>query len=197
MVRFAYAQLWTEQGPIDLSRATRYRPYQPSQETLRKIAPVLSPLGHLNNLPNDVAHLWSAVRAAVERAKLHEARQLLQGVGEGLTPTGDDVLAGLILFTRWFDPESNVPVEVAQQAATTMLSRHFLAWAARGQSIQPVHDVIDAAEHLALRVDVTGPSAAMEKFEEAVATVASIGGSSGKGMLAGLGLAASAWPLPS
>jgi hypothetical protein len=197
MVRFGYEQLWTEQGPIDLSRAARYRPYQPSPKTLRKIAPVLLPLGHLNTLPNDVAHLGPAVRTAVERAELHEARQLLQGVGDGLTPTGDDVLAGLTLFARWSDPESTVPSEVAQQAATTMLSRCFLAWAARGQSIQPVHDVIDAAQLLASQMDVASPSSARDRFEQTVATVASIGGSSGKGMLAGLGLAATAWPLPS
>ncbi|WP_420798459.1 DUF2877 domain-containing protein [Paraburkholderia hospita] len=123
---------------------------------------------------------------------LHAARQLLQGVGNGLTPTGDDVLAGLVLFVRWAAPQSPVPAEVAHDAATTTLSRTFLAWAARGQSVQPVHDVVEAAKHLASATGTTISAVVCDRFERAVAVAASIGGTSGKGMLAGLGLAASA-----
>jgi Protein of unknown function (DUF2877) len=193
IVRFGPERLWTEPGMIGLSRAARYWPYQPSPTNLRTIAPVLARLGHLDTVPNDVAHLWPAVRTAVEQAELHVARQLLQGVGGGLTPTGDDVLAGLLLFARWADPQSPEPTEVAQQAATTVLSRCFLAWAARGQSIQPVHDLIDAAGNLTSQADAASPPAALDGFQRAIATVASIGGTSGKGMLCGLGLAAVAW----
>jgi hypothetical protein len=195
IVRLGYGYVWTESGTIALSRAVRYSPDQPSPRTLHAIAPVLAVNGHRDAVPDDVAHLWTAVRIAIERQDIHSARQLLQGVGSGLTPTGDDVLAGIVLFVRWAEPLSQVPSEVAQQAATTLLSRQFLAWAARGQSVQPVHDMIEAARQLEASKERAFRSGGQNCFEQAVATVASIGGTSGKGMLAGLALAASTWPL--
>jgi len=88
-----------------------------------------------------------------------------------------------------------MPNEVAVHAATTDLSRCFLAWAAAGQSIQPIHDLLDAADQVASSADLASASAAHDQFDRAVTVVASIGRSSGKGMLAGLGLAARAWSI--
>ena len=141
-------QLWTNSCTIELSRAACHQPTQPSPRLLRTIAPTIARLDGWNALPNDVAHVWMVVRVSVERADLHAARKLLAGLGAGLTPTGDDVLAGILLFAHWADPLSVLPTEVAQCAATTDLSRCFLNWAAAGQSIQPLHDLIDAASQL-------------------------------------------------
>ena len=195
IVRFGPDTLWTNTCTIDLSRAASHRPTQPSPAQLRVIAPMLARLDRRDAVPNDVVHVWPAVRIAVERSELHAARKLLEGLGDGLTPTGDDVLAGLVLFAHWADPLSVMPNEVAVHAATTDLSRCFLAWAAAGQSIQPIHDLLDAADQVASSADLASASAAHDQFDRAVTVVASIGRSSGKGMLAGLGLAARAWSI--
>ena len=192
MVYLGPDRLWTNSCTIDLSRAASHRPTQPSPVQLRAVAPTLARLDRWDAVPNDVADVWAAVRAAVERSDLHVARKLLEGLGDGLTPTGDDVLAGLVLFAHWADPFSAVPAEVVAHAATTDLSRCFLTWASVGQSIQPIHDMLEAAGQLASAAGLVSSSAAHDRFDRAVATVASIGGSSGKGILAGLGLAATA-----
>lgn len=193
IVHLAPDRLWMASCTIELSRAACHRPTQPSPSLLRTIAPTLARLDRRDTVPNDVVHVWKAVSLAVERADLHAARKLLEGLGTGLTPTGDDVLAGIVLFARWADPLSVVPAEVAMRAATSDLSRCFLTWAAAGQSIQPLHDLIDAAHQLVSSASLTGASAANDSFDQTVAAVAAIGGSSGKGMLAGLRLAAAAW----
>jgi hypothetical protein len=192
MVYLGPDRLWTNSCTIDLSRAASHRPTQLSPVQLRAVTPTLARLDRRDAVPNDVSHVWAAVRAAVERSDFHAARKLLEGLGGGLTPTGDDVLAGLVLFARWADPFSAVPAEVAAHAVTTDLSRCFLTWAAVGQSIQPIHDLLAAAGQLASAAGLAAGSAAQDRFDRAVATVASIGGSSGKGILAGLGLAATA-----
>jgi hypothetical protein len=107
------------------------------------------------------------------------ARELLEGRGGGLTPTGDDVLAGVLLVHAWRGDDPHVLSEVARSAATTNLSRSFLTWAARGQSVAPVHDLLD-------RAAVHDPAG----FDQAVATVSAIGGSSGVALLWGIELAA-------
>lgn len=195
IVRLAPDRLCTGSCVIDLSRADGYRPTQPSPARLRTIAPALARLDHPGAPPEDIVPVWAAVRAAVERSALHAARTLLEGLGGGLTPTGDDVLAGLLLFAHWADPESAVPGEVAQQTATTDLSRSFLAWAAAGQSIQPVHDLLDAAELVVSSAGLASASTAQDQFDHVAADIASVGHSSGQGLLAGLGLAATAWPM--
>lgn len=194
IVRLEPDRLWTDSCTIELSRAVCHRPIQPSPRLLRTIAPKIARLNGWGVLPNDVVHVWMAVKLSVERADLHAARKLLAGLGAGLTPTGDDILAGLLLFAHWADPLSVLPTEVALRAATTDLSRCFLNWAAAGQSIQPLHDLIDAASQLVTAPDsLKCTSAANNSFEQSVAAVASIGGSSGRGLLAGLGLAAAVW----
>ncbi len=185
--------LQTDSFAIDLSRAVLHRPPQPSLGQLQTIAPILARLDRLAARLGDVAHVWDAVGIATRRSDLHAARRLLEGLGGGLTPTGDDVLAGLVMFARWSDPSSTVPAEVARLAATTHLSRCFLTWAAAGQSIQPIHDLLIAAEKLAQCKGAAAGSAAQERFDRAAAVVASIGASSGSGVLAGLGLAARTW----
>jgi Protein of unknown function (DUF2877) len=192
-VRIESGRLLTDTCTVDLSRAVRYRPDPPSPTQLQALAPLLAGLDRQDGVPIDLAEVWKPARAAVFRSDLHEARTLLQGLGSGLTPTGDDVLAGILLFSHWADPLSDAAVEVASRVATTDLSRCFLSWAAVGQSIQPVHDLVDTASGSEMLTDSRGASAVRERFVQAAAAVASIGSSSGRGILAGLGLAATAW----
>ncbi len=89
----------------------------------------------------------SRVRSRLGRGDLVGAAGLLVGRGPGLTPAGDDVLAGLLFAARLLGgPEAEGRLEsIAHGARTTLISRAFLLWAARGQAIAPVHDLLDAA----------------------------------------------------
>jgi Protein of unknown function (DUF2877) len=71
------------------------------------------------------------------------AVSLLAGLGPGLTPSGDDVLAGILLVaavTERFTPSELRAA--ADTARTHDISRSFLRWAASGHSIEPVHDLL-------------------------------------------------------
>lgn len=124
--------------------------------------------------PVELEPVWSDVVGAVAVDDLAAATAILQGRGGGLTPTGDDVLAGLFLLNVGLRA-----IELAASVESTELSRRFLHWAARGHSIEPVHRLLDRA--------AAGRDA---EAQDAVAIVRSIGSSSGQALLAGLGLAA-------
>jgi hypothetical protein len=85
--------------------------------------------------------------AAVADDDLAGAAAGLGGLGPGLTPAGDDVLAGLFLAARarfGRGAEAGL-LAVAASVATTDLSGAFLRWAARGQHVAPAHDLLVAA----------------------------------------------------
>ncbi|MEA2826356.1 MAG: hypothetical protein QOG43_795 [Actinomycetota bacterium] len=68
------------------------------------------------------------------------------GLGPGLTPAGDDTLAGILLVARAMGGEAveEELLTVARAATTTSVSRGLLDWAARGQAVEPVHDLLAA-----------------------------------------------------
>jgi len=76
-----------------------------------------------------------------------EAVGLLAGLGPGLTPAGDDALAGMLLALRALGGAgSEARLRPALRAArTTALSLAVLGSAAAGQSIAPVHQLLGAA----------------------------------------------------
>jgi hypothetical protein len=77
---------------------------------------------------------------------LDDAATVLAGRGTGLTPAGDDVLAGLILVARMRAGPAAEPalVALARRARTHEISRAFLAEAARGRSVAALHDLLGA-----------------------------------------------------
>ncbi len=94
----------------------------------------------------------SRKRAARARSRLHAGDlagtvALLAGLGPGLTPAGDDALAGVLLVRRALGGEEAEPalVEVAATAKTTSIAGAFMSWAARGQALSPAHDLLAAA----------------------------------------------------
>jgi hypothetical protein len=118
--------------------------------------------------------------AAVQRRDLSAAAAALGGLGPGLTPAGDDALAGILLAHRALagaDAEHHL-LAVARSAVTTDLSAALLAWAARGQAVQPVHDLLGAIAG----GDGRAATAATHR-------IASLGASSGADLLLGLRLA--------
>jgi Protein of unknown function (DUF2877) len=72
---------------------------------------------------------------------------LLCGLGPGLTPAGDDAVAGMLLAMRALGGAgSQAQLQSALRAArTTALSLAVLECAAAGQSIAPVHQLLEAA----------------------------------------------------
>lgn len=166
-------QIWAEGWHVDLRQAARYDPAPPaSVDRLRQAVSDDVPW------PGDVSVTEAEVVAALAALGLDAARRLLQGRGGGLTPSGDDVLAGALLVAAWSG--SSQPPGVAAAAETTELSLAFLRWAAAGQSIQPVHDLVERAAC----GDLTGAAAAARR-------VAGVGASSGTALLAGLRVACS------
>ncbi len=103
----------------------------------------------------------------------------LGGRGPGLTPAGDDVLAGVLLAARARCGPSAEPElsAVAASICTTEPALAFLAWAARGQCIEPAHTVLLA---LTRRDEARAHAAATR--------LVTIGASSGAALLAGLRL---------
>jgi hypothetical protein len=77
---------------------------------------------------------------------LPAAVDLLAGRGAGLTPAGDDVVAGLLLAARAARGPAAEPglVALAGAARTHEISRAFLGWAARGRSVAALHDLAAA-----------------------------------------------------
>ena len=116
-------------------------------------------------------------RQAVADGDLATAARILGGVGPGLTPSGDDVLAGVLLIARllWGAAAESYLLSCARLASTGELSHAYLRWAGRGQSLEPVHRLLVAAcdrdEDEALK---------------AVAAVGRVGASSGCDLCLGL-----------
>ncbi|MHA6782432.1 oxamate carbamoyltransferase subunit AllH family protein [Pseudonocardia saturnea] len=108
--------------------------------------------------------------------ELYELAARLGGRGSGLTPEGDDVLAGALLAVRAAHGPTGEPGlrDVAASVRTTEVAAAFLAWAARGQCIEPAHDWLLAPD-----------TSARDRAER---RLLAIGASSGAALLAGLRL---------
>ena len=83
--------------------------------------------------------------AALRRGDLEAFAALVGGRGPGLTPAGDDVLAGVLLVARAgaFASAERL-VAVADAVRTNDIARAFLACAARGRCIEPAHHLLAA-----------------------------------------------------
>ena len=126
----------------------------------------------------DLANVWNDVRSAAVHGRSEEVLRMLTGRGNGLTPSGDDVLAGLMLVDAWEHRANDAAarrLQLVDHMRTTRLSQSFLRWAARGQSIEPVHRVVEVSR-----------STDADRFADATKELCSIGSSSGRALLAGL-----------
>jgi hypothetical protein len=128
----------------------------------------------------EVAEVAVRLRAADAEALVAAGLALL-GRGPGLTPAGDDVLAGLLAGTALLVPGLALTVLVAGErlarlglARTTAISATLLRHAARGEVAEPVARVLRA---------MTGPH---ERPGPAVAGLLAVGSSSGADLLRGL-----------
>jgi hypothetical protein len=78
---------------------------------------------------------------------LDGAAELLGGLGPGLTPAGDDALAGALFALRVVHGPAAEPAlaRIVEAVRTGHISLAFLTWGAWGQTLAPVHDLLAAA----------------------------------------------------
>lgn len=137
------------------------------------------------DIPAEVPVEPADVQAAVRVGAVEELARVLGGLGPGLTPAGDDLLAGLVLAARarWGAGAEARLVAAVAAVRTTRPAQAFLHWAARGQSLAPAHDVLVALA----AGDRDGARRAGERLS-------AIGASSGRCLLAGLRIGVAQWP---
>ena len=129
-------------------------------------------------LTGDVPAVWPDHAGVLARGDLGVAAAVLGGRGRGLTPAGDDVLAGLLVIAAACGVGSPAEREhAAAQSRTNDIAASFLRWAARGQCVAPVHDLLAAA--------AAGDRAGTRR---AAARLRAIGASSGADLAYGLTL---------
>jgi len=131
----------------------------------------------------ELAPVWEAARHDFRSGDLAALSGRLAGRGAGLTPSGDDVLAGILLVCA-MDPACRGALgRLAGSARTTTLSRAYLKWAAAGHSIQPAHALLDAAA-----------AGDLHALGRAARSLAAVGATSGRALMAGMALAATELP---
>ena len=136
-----------------------WRGTQPCRPALRAAQPLAAELFRTLATPELLVpgNLLERAEAAARQGNLAAVAGLIGGRGAGLTPVGDDVLAGL-LFAAWLlggtTGRSGLR-RVARLSHTNRVATAYLDTAAQGQSIAPVHDLVGALaardEHAARR----------------------------------------------
>jgi uncharacterized protein DUF2877 len=169
----------TASGPLHLRRdpLPACRPGDPVRTDGRVLS---GPAFALSVRPRHwVGRLPNGLRGTLDPAEVQRWAERIGGRGPGLTPAGDDVLAGMLLSSAAAHAGNKRAEarlrQVADQVATTEIAWAFLSWAARGQCIAPAHDAL--AELVRHGRDASGP---------ACATLADVGASSGRALLLGL-----------
>src|SRR6266550_9093127 len=105
---------------------------------------VLDPVAGSNLVPAERAAAAVLALGKGDTGDLREAATRLGGAGPGLTPAGDDALGGILFALGALGFHDDL-VAVARHVRTTAISGAFLLWAARGQALAPVHDLLAAA----------------------------------------------------
>lgn len=141
----------------------------------RQVSPLSGVLG--NAAPAPIRALARALKAQDPTA-LASAVAALAGWGPGLTPSGDDFLAGLMLALWWQEGEAAAPlcahIVAAAAPHTTRLSGAFLRAAAAGWADERWHALL----HALARESETA-------IARAVQAILAFGSSSGLDMLIG------------
>ncbi len=118
-------------------------------------------------------------------AVLDNAVQALVGLGPGLTPTGDDVLAGTLLALHALENTEMAAMLAASVekwgvSGTNRISLAHLRAAAAGQGAAPFHDIVncvlrndDAFDHCLRRIDAVGHSSGWDILTGIVTTLES------------------------
>lgn len=163
---------------LSLSAVTRWRPPPVDGQRLAAAGALADGVAWHHELARRsgiAADDLDAAARSLAADDLEAVATRLGGLGPGLTPAGDDFLAGVLVADSALRPERPARRAAAAAAArTTALSDAFLAWAARGRTIAPLHQLLGALA--AGRAPAAG---------EAVVRLGGVGATSGAAM--GLG----------
>lgn len=120
----------------------------PREHTIDALARGLAALGEVVRPdPEPLVHALSAAMAEDDRPGLRRIIRELVGRGPGLTPAGDDVLAGFLAALHAF---GSCPAGLAREIValasdrTTALSASLLSHAGRGEAAAPLLELLDA-----------------------------------------------------
>lgn len=161
-------------GPlaVDYRQARSWQP-RPQWPRLRRELPVAEDMA----LPPEIARLLQQLLDNICREDEVAVRQAvvrLAGRGQGLTPTGDDLLVG-VLYALWvWQPGSTWPALIAGSATprTTTLSAAFLEAAAAGEATAPWHRLALGDRRAVSEIWATGHRSGAETWAGFVAAAA-------------------------
>jgi hypothetical protein len=178
---------WTgPAGPVVVRAAREWAPARPPQGpvTARALAAVRASLSGAD--PGVRGSLLAGLGAAAagDYDAATAAAMSLLGAGPGLTPSGDDVLAGFLVGAAAFGIDATAlreATEVLAPARTTALSAALLWHAARGECID---------ELAGLAAVLTSQRCGAEQAGRAVSRLLSVGHTSGAALALGLVTAA-------
>jgi hypothetical protein len=180
VVAVGAGELLVGQWLVDLSGLRPWWGHLPAPELVQAAAPLLC--GALEDVAGRSPLPATGARASDGLARLaagdlEGAAKLLAGFGPGLTPAGDDVLAGAMFGLRAAGGPGVEPAlaRIAAALPAGRISRAFLEWAPRGQALAPVHDLLAAG----VRADRAGLVAHAR-------ALAAVGASSGADFALGL-----------
>jgi hypothetical protein len=141
------------------------------------------PHGPLREQARDIVEDLCARRDVTARVNAHV------GAGQGLTPSGDDALCGVLLGLRLMGARTTALAVVLWEAVrgrlavTTSLSASMLAEAAEGYAVPPV---IHLGEALVEATAADAAEGTVERVAARAADVAAVGHTSGTDLLAGV-----------
>jgi len=129
-------------APLWVPRLPPAASFAPLRSALARWLPDSLPALHVG--PGGLMGLSPAAVSALQRGDLLNLAAMIGGRGPGLTPAGDDVLAGVLLVASALSPDADraMLLDCARLAQTNDIARAFLGCAARGRSIQPAHELL-------------------------------------------------------
>ena len=139
-INTAYAKLWNPRPDWERLYARRYEIFDQLMS--------LSLPNHQLSIPDSITSTVSSALANANISTARKAAAQLAGLGQGLTPSGDDFIMGAILAAWIIHPIEIAKVfadDLAKTAAslTTSLSAAFLISAGKGEAGSLWHDLFD------------------------------------------------------
>lgn len=181
-VRVSAGILTIERGVVTLRGAAPWRGELPEPHEVRRGAELVAGIAERSGRGSALhaepyRDRAQRARGRLRDGRLGEAAELLVGLGPGLTPSGDDAVAGALFAVRALVGQ-DVEAEVARSAEvgeTGLIPRAFLRWAARGQALSPAHALF-----------LAGAAGDLRRAEEAARALEGVGETSGRDFLLGL-----------
>ncbi len=191
-VRLEHGVLLGSGAPVSVLRASVWQPpAAPASVDLRaapaRLVRLLGAPHRQHDLAPHIERLVDAVRSDVTTG-IEQALRSLIGRGPGLTPSGDDIVTGMLAVAHRTADERLVarlaPRVAALAHRTTVVGAHQLTAACRGAVAEPAVDLVDALV-IAHRAG-SDDGAALGRAAYALRTLLDVGATTGADTLAGI-----------